>query len=88
MHLPRFPDGAYRPSLFFLVSVPSAASQSKIDMLSRSRNRYHEWKRYESTIVALEAIATQLRESLFTVRGYAFDGDSCVNRLHDGFQDA
>jgi hypothetical protein len=42
----------------------------------------------ESTIIALEAIATQLRKNLFTVVGHAFDGDSCFNRLHDGFQDA
>jgi hypothetical protein len=42
----------------------------------------------KSTIIALEAIAKQLRESLFTVLGHAFDGDSCFNRLHDGFQDA
>jgi hypothetical protein len=39
----------------------------------------------ESTIIALGAIATQLRQSLFTVFGYAFDGDSCLNRLHDDF---
>jgi hypothetical protein len=42
----------------------------------------------ESTIVAFEAIATQLRESLFTFLGYVFDGDLCFNHLHDGFQDA
>jgi hypothetical protein len=45
-------------------------------------------KSNKSTIVALQAIATQLRESLFSVLGSAFDGDSCFNRLHDGFQDA
>jgi hypothetical protein len=39
----------------------------------------------ESTIVALEAIATQLRESLFTVLGYTFDDDLYFNCLHDGF---
>jgi hypothetical protein len=42
----------------------------------------------EGTIVALEAIATQLRKSLFTVLGYTIDGNSCFNCLHDGFQDA
>jgi hypothetical protein len=42
----------------------------------------------ESTTVALEAISTQLRERLFTVLEYAFDGDQCFNRLHNGFQDA
>jgi hypothetical protein len=42
----------------------------------------------ESTIVALAAIATQLRDILFIVLGYVFYGDSCFNRLHDGFQDA
>jgi hypothetical protein len=41
----------------------------------------------ESTVVALEAIATQLRDSLFTVIGYGLEGDSGFNRLHDGFQD-
>jgi hypothetical protein len=41
----------------------------------------------ESTVVDSEAIATQLRENLFTVLGYAFDGESCFNRLPDGFQD-
>jgi hypothetical protein len=42
----------------------------------------------ENTIIALEAIATQLRESLLIVLEYVFNGDSCFNRLHDGFQDA
>jgi hypothetical protein len=42
----------------------------------------------ESIIVALEAIATQLRESLFIVLGYAFDGNSCFNPLYDGLQNA
>jgi hypothetical protein len=42
----------------------------------------------ESTIVAFEAIATQLRESLFTVLGYVFDGDPCFNHVRDDFQDA
>jgi hypothetical protein len=42
----------------------------------------------ERIIIALEVIATQLRESLFTVLGYVFDGDLCFNRLHNGFQDA
>jgi hypothetical protein len=41
----------------------------------------------ERIIIALQASATQLRESLFSVLGYAFNGGSCFNRLHDGFQD-
>jgi hypothetical protein len=45
-------------------------------------------KGHGSTIVALEAITTQLKKRLFTVLGYAFDGASRFNPLHDGFQDA
>jgi hypothetical protein len=39
----------------------------------------------EGTVVTLEAIAAKLRNAGFTVLGYAFDGDSCFNSLHDGF---
>jgi hypothetical protein len=42
----------------------------------------------EGTVVTLEAIAAKLMNAGFTVLGYAFDGDSCFNSLHDGFQNA
>jgi hypothetical protein len=38
--------------------------------------------------VTLETIAAQLRNAGFTVLGCAFNGDSCFNSLHDGFQNA
>jgi hypothetical protein len=42
----------------------------------------------ESTVTMLEEIAGRLRDTSFSLLGYAFDGDSCFNSLHDGFQRA
>jgi hypothetical protein len=40
----------------------------------------------EMTVATLESIARDLNNSVFSVLGYAFDGDSCFERSHDGFQ--
>jgi hypothetical protein len=42
----------------------------------------------EGTVMTLEAIAAKLRDASFPVLGYAFDGDSYFNSLHDGFENA
>jgi hypothetical protein len=42
----------------------------------------------EITVATRESIARDFNNSVFSVLGYAFDGDSCFGRLHDGFQSA
>jgi hypothetical protein len=38
------------------------------------------------TVATMESIARDFNHSVFRVLGYAFDGDCCFGRLHDGFQ--